>query len=191
MKVRISGKQRKLKLLLLSATVISFGVIIAIFMDYRQQTDIDDSFASPIPEDANIAIGKVHQTATRDGATEWRMDAESVTYFDSHKKALFKDITVRFYLKDGSHIDMTADEGVLQTESQNIEVMGNIVVKNTEYRLQTEIINYNHKERVIYSNTPVDISGESFNMVADSMSIDLKQNQARFEGNIKGNLHEK
>jgi LPS export ABC transporter protein LptC len=191
MKVRISGKQRKLKLLLLSATIISFGVIIAIFMDYRQQTDIDDSFASTIPEDANIAIGKVHQTATRDGATEWRMEAASVTYFDSHKKALFKDVTVRFYLKDGSYIDMTADEGVFQTESQNIEVTGNIVVKNTEYRLQTEIINYNHKERVIYSNTLVDISGESFNMVADSMSIDLKQNQARFEGNIKGNLHEK
>jgi LPS export ABC transporter protein LptC len=191
MKVRIGRKQRKLKLFLLFAIVVSFGIIFAVFLNYRHQTEIDDSFASPIPEDANIAIGKVHQTATRDGATEWSMDAGSVTYFDADKKALFEDISVTFYLKDGSHIDMTADKGVLHTESQDIEVTGNIVVKNMEYRLQTEILDYNHKQRMIYSKTPVRISGESFKMVADSMSIDLKRNQAGFKGNIKGSINEK
>ena len=162
-----------------------------IFIYYRHQTDIDDSYASPIPEDANIAIEKVHQTATRNGATEWDMDAASVTYFDSRKKALFKDISVTFYLKDGSHIDLTADKGVLHTESQDIEVTGNIVVKNTEYQLQTEILHYNNKKRMIYSKTPVKISGESFKMAADSMSIDIKKNQAIFKGNIKGSVNEK
>ena len=191
MKLRTSRKQRMLKLFLLSAIIISFGIIVAIFMDYRQQTEMDDSFASPIPEDANIAIGKVHQTATKDGATEWSLDAGSVTYFDTRKKALFDDISVTFYLKDGSQIYMTADKGVLQTESQDIEVTGNIVVKNIEYRLQTEILQYNHKQRMIHTKTPVRISGESFKMTADSMSIDLNRNQARFKGNIKGSIHEK
>ena len=191
MKVRISGKQGKLKLFLLSATIVSFSVIIAVFMNYRQQTNIDDSYASPIPEDANIAIGKVHQTATRDGATEWRMDAASVTYFDAEKKALFENIAVTFYTKNGDPIHMTADSGVLQTESQDIEVTGNIVVRNTAYRLKTDKLHYNNEKRMIHSKTPVKISGDLFNMMADRMSIDIERNQAIFIGNVKGNLNEK
>ena len=76
-------------------------------------------------------------------------------------------------------------------DTNDIEVTGNVVIKNIAYRLQTEVIHYHHKLRMIISEAPVEISGTSFNMTADSMSIDLNRHQAVFKGNIKGKLNEK
>jgi len=184
-------KQGKLKLFLLSGIFISFGIIFAVFIRYRQYADKRNSSVSPVPGDANISIGKVHQTATKDGATEWSLNAGSVKYFDSQKKAVLKDLSITFFLKDGSHIYMTADKGVLKTDSNDIEVTGNVVVKNINYRLRTENLHYNHKKRTISSPVPVEISGTFIRLAADSMFIDLNRNQAVFKGNIKGNIHEK
>jgi LPS export ABC transporter protein LptC len=187
----VNTKQKKLKLLLLSGIVVSFGIILAVFLKHRHHTDASDSPISPVQGDANIAIGKVHQTATKDGATEWSLDAVSVTYFDKQKKALFKDLSVTFFLKDGTRVYMTADKGILKTDSNDIEVTGNVVVKNIDYKLRTEILHYNHKERMIFSKVPVEIIGAAFRLDADSMSIDLNRHKAIFKGNIKGNIHEK
>jgi LPS export ABC transporter protein LptC len=187
----IGTKQKKLKLLLLSGVLISFGIILAVFIKHRQQTDESVPTISTVQGDANVAIGKVHQTATKDGATEWSLDAVSVTYFDAQKKALFKDLFVTFFLKDGTHVYMTADEGILKTDSNDIEVTGNVVVKNIDYKLRTEILHYNHKERIIFSKVPVKIIGAAFMLDADSMSIDLNRHKAIFKGNIKGNIHDK
>jgi len=182
---------KKLKLILLSVIVITFGIVFAIFIRYRHQTDEFKAPVSTIPEDANMAIGKIHQTATRNGETEWSLDAGSVTYFDEKKSALFQDLSVTFFLKDGSHVYMTADKGILKTDSKDIEVTGNVVVKNIDYRLETETMQYKHKERIIFSRVPVEISGAAFELAADSMSIDLNENKAAFKGNVKGNMNEK
>ena len=45
-------------------------------------------------------------------------------------------------------------------------------------------------KRIIFSKVPVNITGNSFELVADSMSLNLNNNKALFEGKVKGTFSE-
>jgi LPS export ABC transporter protein LptC len=184
-------KQKKIKLALLAVVLLMFGIIIAVFVGYRKESRNDDPKPSIPQEEATVVIGKVHQTATRDGKPAWRLDAASVRFVEDQKEAFFKDISIVFFLETGEEIYLSANEGVVKTDSKDIEVNGDVVIRNEDYRLKTETIFYRHEERIITSKVPVEISGESFSLAADTMQIDLKKKNAFFNGNIKGNIDER
>jgi lipopolysaccharide export system protein LptC len=182
---------KKIKLFLLSVILITFGIIISIFVSHRRAYDKENYIVSDVQKKANISIGKVHQTATRDGFKEWNLDASSVEYIDKNSRAIFQDLSVTFYLKDKSKVYLTADQGILETDSNDIEVLGNVVVKNEYYSLKTENLHYKHNGRIIFSKVPVEIIGNSFDFIADSMSMNLITNKTLLQGRVKGTLNEK
>jgi len=182
--------QKKLKVFLISLIFLTFGVILLVFLQYRQVLEKNDSPVSIGKSDANIIIGKAHQTATRNGIKEWSLDAASVDYMDKNSKAVFKDLSVTFYLKDGTMVYITANQGILKTDSNDMEIYGNVVVRNKDYKLKCENLYYEHDKRIIFSKTPVNLTGDSLELVADSMSLDLNTEKASFEGKVKGTFSE-
>ena len=182
--------QKKLKVFLISLIFLTFGVILLVFLQYRQVLEKNDSPVSIGKSDANIIIGKAHQTATRNGIKEWSLDAASVDYMDKNSKAVFKDLSVTFYLKDGTMVYITANQGILKTDSNDMEIYGNVVVRNKDYKLKCENLYYKHDKRIIFSKTPVNLTGDSLELVADSMSLDLNTEKASFEGKVKGTFSE-
>ena len=182
---------KKIKLFLLSVILITSGIITSIFVSHRRAYDKKNYIVSDVQSKANISIGKVHQTATRDGFKEWNLDAASVDYIDKSNQAIFRDLSVTFYHKDKSRVYLTADQGILETDSNDIEVLGNVVVKNEYYSLKTENLHYKHNGRIIFSKVPVEIIGNSFDFVADSMSMNLITNKTLLQGRVKGTLNEK
>lgn len=186
-----NNNPKKLKLFLLSVILITFGVILSIFVSQRRAYDKENHIVSDVQSKANISIGKVHQTATRNGIKEWNLDAASVEYIDKSNQAIFQDLSVTFYLKDKTKVYLTANQGILETDSNDIEVLGNVVVKNEYYSLKTENLHYKHNSRIIFSKVPVKISGNSLDFVADSMSLNLITNKTLLQGRVKGTLDEK
>jgi len=186
-----NNNPKKLKLFLLSVILITLGVILSIFVGQRRAYDNENHIVSEVQSKANISIGKVHQTATRNGITEWNLDAASVEYINKSNKAIFQDLSVTFYLKDKTKVYLTANQGILETDSNDIEVLGNVVVKNEYYSLKTENLHYKHNSRIIFSKVPVKISGNSLDFAADSMSLNLITNITLLQGRVKGTLNEK
>lgn len=182
--------QKKLKFFLISLIFVTFGVILTVFLQYRHVLEKNDVSVSIGQSKANISIGKAHQTATRDGRKEWSLDAASADYMDKNSQAIFKDLSVTFYLKDETRVYITANQGILKTDSNNMEIYGNVVVRNKDYQLRCENLHYNHDKRIIIANVPVNITGNSFELVADSMSLNLNTNKALFEGKVKGTFSE-
>jgi len=184
-------KQKRLKRILFGLILVSVGIILAVFVGQRRQPDPNANSAPPAGKEASMSIAQVQQTATRDGFTEWRLQASSATYLAEEKKAHFRKVSVTFFLKDGNEVLLTADEGMLKTDSNDIEVSGNVVVKSREYRMETQALGYQHEKRLLFSKAPVKISGEYFDLLADGMSVDINRRQARFNGNVRGNLDER
>ena len=191
MKMKTMSNQKKLKFLLISIICITFGVVTTIFLGYRHFSDKEDTLVSNVGNKANISIGKAHQTATRNGITEWRLDAASVDYINTKNQAIFHDLSVKFFLKDNTNVYLKADRGILNTDSNNMKIFGNVVVTNGSYRLTCDNLYYKHNGRIIYSDTSVNITGDLFNLIADSMSLDLNTNRSTFEGKVAGTLREK
>lgn len=181
-----NGRSKKLKIFLISIGFIIFGLVVAIFAGYKIILDKHDNFASFIHEDADISIGKVHQTFTRNGVTEWSIDAESVRFVKKKEEAFFQDLYVTFFLKNNNKIYLKADHGVLKTDSNDMEVSGDVVLKNDTCKLNTKELYYNHKQRIISSRVPVKITGDSFDLTADSMSYNLNTNKAVLDRRVEG-----
>jgi len=181
---------KKLKLILLSVIFVGLGVTLAVFISHRRMSGKEKNIVSDIRNNANISIGKAHQTATRNGIKEWNLDAASVNYMVKKNQAIFQDLSITFYLKNKTEVYLTANKGILKIDSNDMEVLGNVVVKNSTYRLKTENLFYRHNQRIIFSKVPVKVSGAAFNLVADSMSLNLNTNKTMFEGKVQGTLRE-
>jgi LPS export ABC transporter protein LptC len=191
MTMKTMNNQKKLKFFLISIIFITFGIVSTIFVGYRNISNKEDDLVSNIRNKANISIGKAHQTATRNGITEWSLDAASVDYINDKNQAVFHDLSVNFFLKDNSTVYLKADRGILNTKSNNMKISGNVVVENGTYRLTCDNLYYKHIGRIIYSDTSVNITGDLFNLIADSMSLDLNTNKSVFEGKVAGTLRER
>jgi LPS export ABC transporter protein LptC len=177
---------RKLKFFLISIIIISLGIIIAVFSVYRSMLDETAGLKSAIQSAAKMSLGKVHQTATRDGVIEWSLDASSARLLDEKKQLILDDLSVVFYMKDGKEAYLTAEKGFLHTDSNDIEVFGNVVVKNDNYVLKTEKLNYEHTSRILFSHVFVEISSDSEKLTADTIFFDLNTKKTMLEGNVKG-----
>ena len=105
-------------------------------------------------------------------------------------QAVFQDLFLTFYLKDKSQVYLTANKGILNTDSNDMEILGNVVVKSATYRLKTENLFYRHNGRIIFSKVPVTVTGAAFDLAADSMSLNLNTNKTLFQGKVQGTLRE-
>ena len=181
-------KPKKLKIFLLATIFIVLGGVIGIYIGFQQDSKVSESIPESVEPDATLSIGKIHQTATRKGKKEWSLEASSGHYVDKTSQMILKDLMVTFFLDDKSEIILAADKGILNTDSNDIEVSGNVVVKNKEYKLLTERLNYAHDKRVLYSTAPVTISGPSAHLAADTISFDLNTKKVTLEGSVETTL---
>ena len=180
----------KLKFFLISIIIISLGIIIAVFLAYRSVLDKTAGFQSAMQSAAKMSLGKVHHTATRDGVIEWSLDASSARLLDEKKQLILDDLSVVFYIKDGKEAYLTAEKGFLHTDSNDIEFAGSVVVRNNNYVLKTEKLNYEHNRHILFSNVHVEISSNSEKLQADSIFFDLNTKKTMLEGNVKGSFSE-
>jgi LPS export ABC transporter protein LptC len=181
-------KPKKIKILLLATILITLGGVIGIYIGFRQDPKTAESVPESVEPDATLSIGKIQHTATRKGKKEWSLEASSAHYIDKSKQMVLKDLSVIFFLKDNSEVTLTADRGVLKTDSNDITVSGNVVLNNKEYKMLTEKLNYAHAQRVLYSSAPVIITGASRQLEADSLSFDLNSKKITLEGSVEATI---
>ncbi|MGD2096269.1 MAG: LPS export ABC transporter periplasmic protein LptC [Desulfobacterales bacterium] len=187
---KVYKKPKKLKFVLLATIIIAIGTVIAIYIQFRSGANVVEQVTESDEPDAMLSVNKIQQTATRDGKKEWSLEASSGHYLDKNRQLLLKDVKVTFFLKDESEIILIADQGTLNTDTSNMEVSGNVVLKNNEYRLLTEHLSYVHDQRVLYSKVPVRISGASADLTAESLSFDLDTKRLTLEGGVATTIDE-
>ncbi|MBW1846191.1 MAG: LPS export ABC transporter periplasmic protein LptC [Deltaproteobacteria bacterium] len=182
MKATAKINSKTIRIILISVIIVTVSLIIGYYIGKRHTFSGPEEFISSIKNDASISIDTVHQETTRDGKKEWSLDASSVQYLIQKKRAIFNDLSAIYFLKGNKKIYLTANKGILNTESNDIEILGNVVVKNDDYKLNTEILFYDHEKRKIFSRAPVKIFDGSSTLMAKSMSIDLDTNNLTFSG---------
>jgi LPS export ABC transporter protein LptC len=185
MKSMCKVNSKTIRIILISVIIVTVSIIIGYYIGKRHTFSSPEELITSVTNDASISIDKVHQELTRDGKKEWSLDASSAQYIIKKKQAIFNDLSAVYFLKGNKKIYLTADKGILNTESNDIEIFGNVVVKNENYKLNTEILFYDNKKRKIYSKAPVKIFDGSSTLMAKSMSIDLNTNNLTF-GGVRG-----
>jgi LPS export ABC transporter protein LptC len=182
---------KKIKLFLFSIIFLVSVTVVAVFIGYRQISGSRERIVAVIQDKSDISISRVHHIATRKGKKEWSLDARSAQMIGSTKEVILEDVSIIFFLENESEVHLTADHGRLNYSSNDIKLEGNVFVQRGDYTLKTETLHYNHSQRVFFSRVPVEIAGDTLNLVADTMSFDLNSKKTLFEGNVNGTFYEK
>lgn len=175
------------------AVIIGLSLI-AVLWAFQQYRQTRGRIRIPLPPEAAtqaiMALSRVHQTATKDGHTQWELDAEAAELESGSGKMMLKAPTVNFFLEDGTKINLTAREGILFTTTNDMEVRGKVRIHNDRYTLTTEKLTYEHDHRLLQAESAVRITGVAIDLKAEAMQYDLNTNQARFDGRVEGILYE-
>ena len=167
---------------------MAIGTVVAIFIGYRQISSAPEMLVSSIKDGANLSLGKIRQTATRDGRTEWSLEAGSAHYIEDKNKAVLKDLSITYFLENNQKVYLNADSGILNTGTNDIEFSGNVIIRNKDYLMKTEQLYYKHKRRLIFSDVPVNISGEVAEISANSLTFELATNKIVLSGDVTTSL---
>ena len=163
-----------------------FGLLITVFVKYREFSDNPTKLADAIPEGTDITIGQIRHTSVRDGRKEWSLEAASANYSDDTKEALFNEVQVIFFLENDREVMVKGQKGRLKTDTNDITVSGDVTVEDADYKLTAQQIEYDHVDRKIDIPVPVTITGQGIELHADQMTVDLSSETALLEGAVKG-----
>ncbi len=178
--------RKKWTLILAGIILLVVSGISAVFISYRKTMNRGEAQLTQLSEDVSIAIGTVHHTSTRDGVTEWEIDAKSAEYIPEKEEVLFKDLSAVFYVGEDRKMTLVADQGRLKKDTNDIEVTGNVLIIDEMFQLKTSRLVYEHHNRVMTSSARVEVKSHSWDLEADSMRLELTTRKTRFEGKVKG-----
>ncbi len=187
-KNRPRNTPRLLRRALWIGALLVLGTAAAVIFGTRRLATVPEPAPAPPSAGVGMILDRIHQTATRDGRTEWSLDAQSAQYLQDVHKVLLSDLSVTFFLKDGGKVFLTAKRGEVATDTNDMQAEDDVVIRNEIYRLETQKVEYRHGPRLIESHTPVKIMGRSGELAADGLVFDLNANQLTMDGHVRGRL---
>lgn len=182
--INISGVSKFSKVLVCLICLILVGLAVS-FMGYRRLSKEPDALLSALPGGQDLRLNHIHHVATRDGFTEWVLDADSAQYQKAEHKTVIKDVSATFFLKDGRTVRLVGRDGVLFTDSRDIEVSGDVVVTSDQYELKTDKLHYDHKTRAISTDTWISVRGEVVRLTGQGMIFSFDTEQILVKGGVE------
>jgi len=184
------NRRRLVQRILLAIVILALAATITVFIGYRRMTRNPEVLLDLVKEKADMQLNKVRQTAMKNGIREWRMEADSATLLEKKNTMLLASPNVEFFMNDGDHVHLTAEQGTIYTDSSRMTVSGRVSASTSLYRFQTEALDYDPAARELRTETPVALSGKSFTLHADTMTMNLDTSITRFEGGVEGIISE-
>ena len=184
------SRNKHIKFILVFIILLVIGIVLGVFIGYRTVSNPEEILRRAVQKDAAISVENVTQTSIKNGMKEWSLKASSADFMDQEKQAVFNDLAVTFFMQNGKTIRLSAEKGYLNTESRDIRAAGNVVADDGVVIIQADRLNYTHKTGVLFSNAPVKIMGDAFQLHADTASYDLNTQITTFKGNVEGTIFE-
>jgi len=146
-----------------------------------------ETMVSTVPKDQgeDINLSQIHHVASRDGIKEWILDADSAQYQRTENKTVLRHISATFYLKDSRSIHLTSRDGILLTETKDLEVSGDVVVRSGPFELNTERLHYDHKNRSIFTDGRVVMKGRGMDLTGKGLVFSLNTERALIKGDVE------
>ncbi|MEE4111492.1 MAG: LPS export ABC transporter periplasmic protein LptC [Desulfobacteraceae bacterium] len=183
-------RRRLIQRVLLSIVVLVLAGTIVVFIGYRRMTRNPEALVDLVKNEADMQLNRIRQTAMKNGIREWRLEADSATLLEKNKTMQLANPDVEFFMDDGDHVHLTAEQGTIYTDSSRMKVSGRVSANTSLYRFQTDALDYDPAARELHTDTPVTLSGESFTLQADMMTMNLETSITRFEGGVEGTISE-
>lgn len=188
MDIKQKSNSRKINFLIIGFIVILIGGILVIFVRHRLSQKKNDPPPPPEKTEASLSIKNFQHIATENGIKKWTLDAVSASLYSQKNIVKLNGISVLYYMNDDHNITLKADNGELNSKTNDMILSGSIVAVMPPYTLTTENLNYEHSSRIMHADKPVSVSGNSMTLKADTMSYDINSEIFKCDGNVEGSF---
>ena len=114
--------------------------------------------------DADVGIDRFSFIQTKDGETQWEVRAKRAQILERESKAFLEDLQVTLFEDGDARMVLEGDEGVVDTESNNLTLKKNVgtipIALKGGYTIHTKDLKWIDRDREISTNSSVTIQGE-------------------------------
>ncbi len=118
---------------------------------------------SPILEEADAGMEGFVYRQTKDGMVQWEVAAQRAEVFEARHEATLADVHLRLFGKDGEEMMVDADEGLINTKTNDFELRNQqepiIIELASGFTLLTPDLHWNDAKQEIRTPSPVTIQG--------------------------------
>lgn len=177
-----------------SSLVIGFGIIglffaSGIFMLYltntaqiayksEQQESEDKNQATVFDPAVPVTLSRFQRNEIRDGKKLWEVIAEKGRYLPTGNKAELEEAQLLFYRKDGSLVELTADNALLAfrgTDLGSADVSGNVeLIYNERVRIRTDNAIYKKLEDEVTVPGEVNIKTDTLEITGKNLKLNIE-----------------
>ncbi len=155
------------------------GVVIAIFvgLQVRSAKESLPAIAAELTsEDGNLTLKNFEYRDVKKGNARWTVWADTATYFDDKKETVLDQVKAIFFLKNGGQVELLGDRGVLHTDTNNMEISGNVgVTFGKDYKLTTDRLLYDRDKALIYTNAQLVLKGQGLTTKGQGMRLEIEK----------------
>ena len=168
---------RWLLLLALASAAIAVLVGLKVRSAEKNLPDIAGELTS---EDGNLKLNNFEYRDVKEGNARWTVSAATATYFEDKKETILDQVKAVFYLKSGGQIFLVGDIGVLHTDTNNMEIRGNVAVTYGEgYKLTTDRLLYDRDKELIHTESELILRGEGLTTKGKGMRLEIAKRSVR------------
>lgn len=176
----------RLKWFLWLAILVTIGLIVTVFVNYRISTNIVDTPAAPEDTRATLSINNFEHVAMKEGRKQLVLNAESAKLFSDQQMAVLTKLSATIFTNDQQPIVLTADSGRLDLSTKDMTASGGVIARHPQYALKTEHLKYIQESHMMRIDAPVEITGDFARFRADSATYDTETGTIIFEGHVEG-----
>ena len=125
-------------------------------------------------EDGNLTLKNFEYRDVKEGNARWTVWAATATYFEDREETVLDQVKAAFYPKNGGQILLVGDTGILHTDTNNMEIRGNVAVTYGEgYKLTTDRLLYDRDKELIHTESELILKGERLTTKGKGMRLEI------------------
>ncbi len=120
------------------------------------------------------------------GVKQWELYARQARLYQETQKAFAEDIYVQYFQKGKIVSTLTADKGVIQTETQDTSAEGHVeLIAENGVKLSTDRLRWVSQSETITTESRVHILKGLDDITATGMEADARLNNIRFKKDVR------
>ncbi len=183
------GRRRSLLQWILAAALAAavIGIVLAgIFFSGDTKDKAARAVFDIVSEAADLEVKDFRYSQVGDPDFQWEVRAERAWYRKKDEEVHLDTVSVRLVSADGKIYRMTGDRGVLNSESGDMALSGGVeVISDEGERLTTDALQYRSKDRVVYTEDPVEMYRNTMDLSGRGMTFALEGNELVLFSEVK------
>lgn len=153
--------------------------VIAIFVGLKVRStgeSLPAIAAEVTSKDGNLTLNSFEYRDVKKGNARWSVWADTATYFEDKKETVLDRVKAIFFLKDGGQVELLGERGLLHTDTNNMEISGNVGVSfGKGYKLTTDRLLYDRDKELIHTNAEFVLKGKGLTTKGQGMRLEIEK----------------